>query len=169
MEALTPTALEPGGFREVRNGLFYCSHTYALDLPPSRVLEALQGDWDLWWTMGKRLDVRVDDEGVTHWKFIPLKASGTMVWFNIDMQPPRVENGPSGKPEKILLAMTFDGTCAGPGRYEIFAAPNGGAFLRGSWDGVKPRGWRQLAPGLMGLIHLLVEGRAVAQLNRLSA
>jgi len=167
MEALVPTALQVGGSREVRNGVFYCSHTYKLDLPPARVLAALQGDWEAWWTMGRRIGVHVDDRGVTRWKFIPLRASGMMVWFNIAMDPPRVEAGPSGQPEKIVLNMMFDGVCHGPGRYEIYAAPDGGTFLRGAWDGVTPRGWRRLAPGVMGFMHLLVEGRAVANLNRL--
>ena len=166
---LTPTALTPGGTQEVRGGVFYCSHIYKVDLPPERVLAALQGDWDLWWTMGKRVNVHVDDKGVAHWKFIPLKATGMMVWFNIAMQPPHVEKGASGEPEKIVLAMEFDGACNGPGRYEVFAAPDGGTFLRGAWDGVTPRGWRRLAPGMFGFMHLLVEGRAVKQLNRLVA
>jgi hypothetical protein len=167
--ALTPSALQVGGSQEVRNGVFYCAHVYKLDMPPERVLAAIQGDWNLWWSMGTRQNVHVDDKGVTHWKFIPLKGGGTMVWFNIAMQPPAVENGASGKPEKIVLAMEFDGACFGPGRYEIFAAPDGGTFLRGSWDGVTPRGWRRFAPGMFGFMHLLVEGRAVAHLNRLRA
>jgi hypothetical protein len=167
--ALAPSALQPGGSREVRDGAFYCSHVYKLDLAPERVLSALQGDWDLWWTMGRRVDVRVDDKGVTRWKFIPLRPTGSMVWFNIAMDPPRIENGPSGQAEKIVLAMFLDGACYGPARYEIYAAPGGGSLLRGAWDGVRPRGWRQMATGMFGFMHLLVEGRAVAQLNRLPA
>ena len=169
MVALAPSDLQPGGSREVKDGAFYCWHVYKLPQPPDRVLAALQGDWDRWWTMGKRVGVATDAQGVTRWKFIPVKPTASMVWFNITMQPPRVENGPGGRPEKIVLAMAFDGACKGPGRYEIFAAPDGGTLLRGSWDGVTPQGWRRLAPGMLGLIHVLVESRAVANLARLSA
>jgi hypothetical protein len=167
--ALTPSALQPGGSSQVRDGLFYCSHVYKLDLPPERVLAALQGDWDLWWTMGKRLGVRVDETGATCWRFIPLRPTGMMVWFDMVMQPPRVDRGSSGEPEKIVLEMTLDGACHGPARYEIYAAPDGGTLLRGVWDGVRPRGFRRMATGMFGFMHLLVEGRAMAQLNRLPA
>ena len=166
---LTASALEPGGTSEVRDGYFYCSHTYKIDAPPEKVLGALQGDWDQWWSMGRRLNVRVDDRGVTHWKFIPLKTSGMMVWFNIDMDPPRVDNGPSGSPEKIVLELKLDGACVGPARYEVFATPDGGSFLRGSWNGVKPRGWRRFATGMFGSMHLLVESWAVRNMRSMLA
>src|SRR3974390_644096 len=117
--------------------------------------------------MGKRVGVTTDAQGVNRWKFITVKPTAPMVLFNLTMQPPRVESGPSGRPEKIVLAMTFNGACNGPGRYEIFAAPDGGTLLRGSWDGVRPQGWRRLAPGMLGLIHVIVESRAVANLARL--
>jgi hypothetical protein len=169
MVPLTPAALQPGGSREVRNGLFYCSHTYKLALPAERVLAALQGDWDTWWTMGKRLDVRVDDQGYTRWRFIPFRPTGMMVWFNIVMAPPRVENGAAGQPERVVLELELDGACRGPARYEVYASADGGSFLRGAWDGVRPKGWRAMATGMFGFMHVMVESRAVARLGRLSA
>ena len=169
MVTLAPTALEPGESREVRDGMFYCTNVYRVDAPPERVLAALQGDWDRWWTTGRRVDVRVDDRGVTRWKFLPVRLTAAMVWFNIEMQPPKVENNAAGQPERIVLSMTLDGACHGPAAYEVFAAPGGGTFLRGTWNGVRPRGWRQLAPGMLGLVHVMVERRAVKNLGRLPA
>jgi len=167
--SLVPTALEPGHESEVRDGVFYSRATYKIDAPPDRVLALLQGDWDRWWTMGRRLDVRVDDRGVTRWKFLPVRLTAAIVWFNIEMQPPRVERNAAGQPEKIVLAMTLAGACDGPASYEIFAAPGSGTLLRGIWNGVRPRGWRQLATGMLGQVHVFTERRAVANLARLAA
>lgn len=166
---LVPTALEPGHTSEVREGLFYCQATYRLDAPPDRVLAALTGDWDRWWTTGRREDVRVDDRGVTRWKFLPVRVTAPIVWFNIEMQPPRVDKNSAGQPEKIVLAMMLAGACDGPACYEIYAAPGGGTLLRGSWNGVRPRGWRRLATGFLGQIHVMTERRAIANLARLAA
>ena len=169
MITLTASALQPGKSRFVRDGLFYCSNVYKLDRPVAEVLAALEGDWDRWWTMGRRYKVRKDERGVTHWTFVPLRFTGKMVWFDIDMEPTRVELNAAGKPEKLVLAFTLEGACHGPARYEIYAAPDGGTLLRGAWDGVRPRGWRRFAPGMLGLVHVLVEDRAVANLNRVPA
>ena len=169
MVTLVPSALEPGQTHQVRDGLFYCTNVYHIDAPPERVLAALQGDWDRWWTSGRRVDVRVDDRGVTRWKFLPVRLTAAMVWFNIEMQPPKVENNAAGQPERIVLSMTLDGACYGPASYEIFAAADGGTLLRGIWNGVRPRGWRRFAPGILGQVHVMVERRAVANLSRLSA
>ena len=166
---LVPTPLEVGHTSEVREGLFYCQATYRLDAPPDRVLAALQGDWDRWWTSGRRLNVTTDASGVTRWKFLPVRLTAPIVWFDIAMQPPRVETNAAGQPQKIVLDMALDGACHGPARYEIYAAPGGGTVLRGIWNGVRPRGWRQLATGFFGRIHVLTESRAVANLARLAA
>lgn len=169
MVTLTPATLQPGRSRHVRNGLFYCSNVYKLDLPPEKVLAAFEENWDPWWTMGRCVNFRKDDRGVTRWKFIPVRATGAMIWFDMEMQPPRVEYNAAGQPEKVVLAITLGGACFGPARYEIYAAPGTGTLLRGVWEGVKPNGWRRFTPGFLGLVHVLVEDRAVANLNRLSA
>lgn len=169
MLTLVPGALEPGESREVRDGVFYCANVYRLDLPPERVLAAFQGDWQIWWKTGRCANLRVDDRGVTRWRFIPVRATAPMVWFDIEMQPPRVETNAAGQPEKIVLDMTLDGACHGPACYEIYAAPGGGTLLRGVWNGVTPRGWRRFAPGMLGHVHVVVERMAVANLNRLPA
>jgi hypothetical protein len=168
-EPLVPAALKPGHASEVRDGLFYSQATYRIDAPPDRVLATLLGDWDRWWTSGRRIDVRVDHGGVTRWKFLPVRLTAPIVWFNIEMQPPRIERNAAGEPEKIVLAMTLAGACNGPASYEIYAAPGGGSFLRGSWNGVRPKGWRRLATGLLGQIHVMTERRAIANLARLAA
>lgn len=166
---LVPTALQPGHASEVRDGLFYCQATYAVAAMPAKVLAAFQGDWDLWWTSGRRLDVRVDDRGVTRWKFLPIRLTGAFVWFDMVMQPPRVEKNSAGRPEKIVLSFTLDGACSGPACYEIYAAQGGGTFVRGSWNGVRPSGWRRMAVGMLGQIHMFTERRAIANLARLAA
>ena len=166
---LVPTALEPGHMSEVRNGLFYCQATYAVAAPPDKVLAAFQGDWDRWWTSGRRLDVRVDDRGVTRWKFLPIRLTGAFVWFDMVMQPPRVEKNAAGRPEKIVLSFTLGGACDGPACYEVYAAQGGGSLVRGMWNGVRPNGWRRLATRFLGQIHMLTERRAIANLGHLAA
>jgi len=166
---LIPSALEEGHTSEVRDGAFYCQATYRVDAPPDGVLAAFQGDWDAWWTSGRRLDVRVDDRGVTRWKFLPIRLTGAFVWFDMVMQPPRVENNAAGQPEKIVLSFTLAGACDGPARYEIYGAPGGKTFVRGIWSGVRPNGWRRMATGMLGQVHLFTERRAIANLARLAA
>jgi hypothetical protein len=169
MVTLVPSTLEPGHTKAVRDGLFYASAVYRVAAPPQRVLAALQANWDPWWTSGRCDDFRVDERGVTRWKFIPVRATAFMVWFNIEMQPPRVVNNAAGQPEKIVLDLILDGACHGPASYEIFAAPDGSTLLRGSWNGVRPLGWRRFFPGPFGQIHVMVERKAVANIPGLPA
>src|SRR5437879_6524968 len=119
MAQLVPTTLETGGSHEARDGNIYIRHTYKLDAPPDKVLAAFQANWNAWWTMGSSTDFRVDDRQVTHWMFAPVKAMAFMIWFTIDMDPPRTEAGASGQPERIVLNLRFDGALRGPARYEI--------------------------------------------------
>lgn len=166
---LIQSSLQPGHTSEIRDGLFYCQATYKVDAPPDRVLAAFTGDWDRWWTSGRRLNVTTDAAGITRWKFLPIRLTGAFVWFDMVMQPPHIEKNAAGQAEKIVLAFTLDGACHGPASYEIYAAPGGGTFVRGIWNGVQPNGWRRLATGFLGQVHMNTERKAIANLAALAA
>jgi len=106
----------------------------------------------------------VDAGGVTRWKFIPLKASGAMVWFNIAMEPPRVENGSSGLPEKIVLAITSMAPVTV--RLVMKSTPHRTVARCSAAPGRgQARGWRALAPGMFGLMHVFVEDGPLSHLQ----
>ena len=95
--------------------------------------------------MGTRQNVHVDDKGVTHWKFIPPQGRRHDGLVQHRHAAAGRRERRVRKPEKIVLAMEFDGAC-----FRRAATKSRGAgrrhALRGAWDGVTPRGWRQVAP-----------------------
>lgn len=165
---LKTTTLVPGSAQAIKDGAITCSTVVHIKASPREIVEALKTDWASWWPRSESAHRRTTPEGGTQFDFKPMVVAGQgPTDVNVTTHPLQKDGGNTNA-SKWVIPVSLDGDFKGQARFEIYAAPDGGSYLKSQWDQVRPTGLKAkgIMPEIVTRMHLWVEGNGLEGLKQ---
>ncbi|MDB5097530.1 MAG: hypothetical protein JWM80_1951 [Cyanobacteria bacterium RYN_339] len=146
-------------------GTFSYTTTMKMAAPPQKVLDALQGDWNVWWKGGQQSNLVKHADGSASFDLAPVHAppAPDLIKVHVEVAAPRAEKVGDGY--KVVLPVTLSGSFNGQAGFTITQAPDGSTNVQSTWTDVAPHGTAKAMGGKALDAHFRAENNALRNLN----
>src|ERR1035437_5121515 len=169
MPSLAPVILVEGTVeKRGKPGTFSYTTTMKIQAPPTKVLEALQHDWNQWWKGGRQTNLLKHPDGGASFDLAPVHRPPLpdLIKVHLELGAPLAEPlGDGNDGYKVVLPVTLSGSFSGQAGFTITRAPDGSTNLQSTWADVHPSEMARRMGGGALTTHFHAENNAFRNLD----